>query len=695
MEYSPPSLEENDNDGEELLRVPLFPPSEDDIKEASNINNNTDDHQVVSDVIQSDHGSDTDGMSNRRKRRMCCPSSPPDDSSNSSSCTSRNSNIVETTKRFVSGTLLVMNFLAKVLLYTSGIATIAGVVWYSIELKNNGTDPHLIAWFSAGAFVILGFPISIYGIFQHLSNYYQPSIQCYVVRILWMVPIYSIESWLSLRFHEFAIYIETARDVYESYVLYSFTQYLIEVMGGEQELVLLLKDKSPTRGVHIYPMNWCIKPWLMGQPVTRTTTIVNDDKSSNPANNSTSHLNQSKRRRIKQVHWTSPFYIKCKLGVLQYVLFKIFTAVLTMILEFYDLYEEGDFSPNKGYLYISFITNTSQCWALYCLVFFYNATKNELAPISPVGKFLSVKCVVFFTWWQSLFIGILAQMQLIPAYNDWSEQEVAKGLQAYLICIEMFAAAIVHTFVFPHTDYIGGKMNMRLSRNSTTGNRGKYLPLHHSSAKGKFDSGKHDNYGISGHAMIGRKNHFHRRRMKEDVASRAQYKDVEHASLIEMAESSNLGTWDEESSVASSNISDQNMIQNHSQDYPNKISEEPERKTNFVKAFLDSTLPKDVMDNTVGIVKGEFHVERKTLLHHATTSDHYDLFSSANSSHQRRKKHARKHQDPTPSKNTATSSTVSNKADSNSYDKITRKSSSPLKENRKTSKMSMNDFLQH
>eukprot|EP00956_Cyclotella_meneghiniana_P005028 scaffold6228_cov79-Cyclotella_meneghiniana.AAC.5 len=52
------------------------------------------------------------------------------------------------------------------------------------------------------------------------------------------------------------------------------------------------------------------------------------------------------------------------------------------------------------------------------------------------------------------------------------------------------------------------------------------------------------------------------------------------------------------------------------------------QRQGFVSALLDSTLPRDVLGETVGMVKGEFHVEKKTLLHHATTSDDYDLFSS-------------------------------------------------------------------
>lgn len=49
----------------------------------------------------------------------------------------------------------------------------------------------------------------------------------------------------------------------------------------------------------------------------------------------------------------------------------------------------------------------------------------------------------------------------------------------------------------------------------------------------------------------------------------------------------------------------------------------------FVRALLDSTLPSDVLDQSVSIFKGEFNVEKKTLLHHAATSDEYDLFSQS------------------------------------------------------------------
>jgi hypothetical protein len=566
-----------------------------------------------------------------------------------------------------------------------------------LPLQLHSTDPHLIAWFSAGAFVLLGFPISMWGIVSHLANYNQPHVQVYIVRILWMVPIYSIESWLAMRFHKQAIYIETLRDLYESYVLYSFLQFLIQVLGGEEALILMLKDKSPTRGVHMWGLQWCVKPWLMGQPVRKTVLTSTE---SGGGGGGTNGGGNSNTRAVKRVHWKSPFFVKCKFGVLQYVLLKFVLAVAVLILEFKGWYKEGDFSVSSGYLYICILTNVSQCWALYCLIFFYYATHTELSPIRPVGKFLSVKALVFFTWWQSVIIAILYGLDMIPHYQvtgtdgtddsvgaqdqEWSPEDVAKGIQDYLICMEMFVAAVVHTFIFPHSEYAPQAVQARARALNQT----PMVKGWHKKRLGRSKYYHHHYYGNSNSVTGGG---AHNNNLNSSDGSRSSLNDLE---MVTLDSGSATETWDDLPRSASPDLleDDREISSMHAsrpswdqdedfllrplelepvQDNDDEDDDDDEgeddddyeddddgdyddddddggeydesqyaiRTTNsntsnsnvdrpgFVRALLDSAIPRDLRDNTVGIVKGDYNVERKTLLHHATTSDQYDLFT--------------------------------------------------------------------
>ena len=140
-----------------------------------------------------------------------------------------------------------------------------------------------------------------------------------------------------------------------------------------------------------------------------------------------------------------------KYGTLQYTIISPIISIIAMVLNFFSLYGDGVFAYNRGYVYISFVQNCTQLISLYCLVWLYVAMKNELAPFSPMAKFLVVKSVVFFTFWQSVGLAVLVKASILTDTAEFDVGTLQVGLQDFIVCIEMFIAAAVHVRHTHHT----------------------------------------------------------------------------------------------------------------------------------------------------------------------------------------------------------------------------------------------------
>jgi len=175
-----------------------------------------------------------------------------------------------------------------------------------------------------------------------------------------MIPIFSIQSWFSLFFHSASPYLIAVRDLYEAFVLASFVYYIIELCGGEDQLANKLRMKDPKYG----------------------------------------ELNCLLRSRCGNWQMGRPFLLNCKYGVLQFVFFKIVTTIVVIILHSQDNFHKGEWGWNSSYTYLAIMMNVSIGYALYCLVKLYFATKDYLKEWNPVWKFLCIKGIIFFTFWQ-------------------------------------------------------------------------------------------------------------------------------------------------------------------------------------------------------------------------------------------------------------------------------------------------------
>jgi hypothetical protein len=99
------------------------------------------------------------------------------------------------------------------------------------------------------------------------------------------------------------------------------------------------------------------------------------------------------------------------------------------------------------YIYMAVILNFSQSWALYCLVQFYTVTKDELAHIKPLAKFLTFKSIVFLTWWQGVAIAILYSLGLFKSPIAQAFQ-FKSSVQDFIICIEVHCLPLASLFLW-------------------------------------------------------------------------------------------------------------------------------------------------------------------------------------------------------------------------------------------------------
>eukprot|EP00656_Telonema_subtile_P011267 TRINITY_DN15554_c0_g1_i2.p1 TRINITY_DN15554_c0_g1~~TRINITY_DN15554_c0_g1_i2.p1 ORF type:complete len:232 (+),score=44.59 TRINITY_DN15554_c0_g1_i2:317-1012(+) len=198
-------------------------------------------------------------------------------------------------------------------------------------------ETHEIAWFLAGTFVGLAVPIALWEIMQHVHHFTNPALQRPIIRILWLVPIYSVNSYLAMVYKDIAIYINTGRECYEAYVIYSFLCFLMAAAGGEERIVrILLAREDPPK--HMFPFNCgpcTLQQWSAG--------------------------------------WG--FLTKCKNGVLSYVILRVLCTIIALFGEWGGAYCESEFNFKCLWPYLALVTNFSQCWA--CLLYTSDAADEE------------------------------------------------------------------------------------------------------------------------------------------------------------------------------------------------------------------------------------------------------------------------------------------------------------------------------
>ncbi|CAG9944382.1 unnamed protein product [Clonostachys rosea f. rosea IK726] len=264
----------------------------------------------------------------------------------------------------------------------------------------------------AGVASLVATLMSVVSILLQVKNYRKPLLQRYVVRILLMVPIYSIASWSSMVSTAAAQFLDPIRDIYEAFTIYTFFQLLINYLDGERALIIMTHGRAPVQ--HLWPLDHVLSKVDISDPHT---------------------------------------FLSIKRGILQYAWLKPILALAAIIMKATNTYQEGYLGLNSGYMWSGIIYNISVTVSLYSLGLFWVCMHNDLKPFRPVPKFLCVKLIIFASYWQGFFLSILVFLGAIPDVPEYTPDNLAAAIQDALICIEMPIFAMAHWYAFSWQDF--------------------------------------------------------------------------------------------------------------------------------------------------------------------------------------------------------------------------------------------------
>ncbi|KAJ8027973.1 hypothetical protein HOLleu_30080 [Holothuria leucospilota] len=172
-------------------------------------------------------------------------------------------------------------------------------------------------WVLSGTCALFAIGVSCYGILSHVVYFSRPNQQRYIVRILFMVPIYSIDSSIVLRFPASAIFLDSFRACYQAFVVYCFMFYLLHYLSENYDLDTHLSSKPRMKSPKPF---CCFKPGPNSRLVHR-----------------------------------------CRNGVLNFVIIGPLTTLLTLILYFAsEDYTSLSFAVTGAWLWVTIVSGISQ-----------------------------------------------------------------------------------------------------------------------------------------------------------------------------------------------------------------------------------------------------------------------------------------------------------------------------------------------
>lgn len=261
--------------------------------------------------------------------------------------------------------------------------------------------------------VMLTMHFTVQLLWEHSFYWKKPKEQKAILIIIFMAPVYAIVSFVGLLDFQgskaFFMLLESIKECYEALVIAKFLALMYSYLNISISKNIVPDEIKGRQIHHSFPMT-------LFQPHTV-------------------HLNHHTLKLLKYWTW-------------QFVIVRPVCSILMITLQVLRIY------PSWVSWTFTIILNISVSVALYSLVLFYHVFAKELEPHKPLAKFLCVKGIVFFCFWQGVLLDILVAMGMIKSHHFWLEvEQIEEALQNVMVCVEMVFFSIFQQYAFNVAPY--------------------------------------------------------------------------------------------------------------------------------------------------------------------------------------------------------------------------------------------------
>ncbi|CAA2984673.1 transmembrane 184C [Olea europaea subsp. europaea] len=267
----------------------------------------------------------------------------------------------------------------------------------------------------SGFCVMLSLHFTFQLLTQHTFYWKNPKEQKAILIIIMMAPVYAINSFVGLLDirggKPFFMFLDSVKECYEALAIAKFLALMYSYLNISMSRNIVPDEIKGREIHHSFPMTLFLP--------------------------SKTHLDIRTIRFLKYWTW-------------QFVIIRPICSILMITLQILGIY------PSWVSWTFTVILNLSFALAMYSLVVFYHVFAKELKPHKPLAKFLCVKGIVFFSFWQGIVLDILVAMGIIRSHHFWLDTEhVEEAIQNVLVCLEMVIFSVFQQYAFNVSPYSG------------------------------------------------------------------------------------------------------------------------------------------------------------------------------------------------------------------------------------------------